>query len=113
MIRPTLLVTRQSMTGTDIHGQPKFGAAVSELVAPVKLQFDVAHTTVRTDSSATHGHAYEGTSNIKFLSLPTSTIAINDVVTIRGRKVRVDQTHERYSVTGELDHIEVHCSIWR
>jgi hypothetical protein len=113
MIIPTLSITRQATSGTDVYGQPVLGQVYKERVAPVKLIFKTAHTTVRTDSAASKGRAYEEIDNVIFLSLPTSQIAINDVVTVLGHKVRVDSVHPRIRVNGTLDHIEVHCVGWK
>ena len=113
MIFPTLRIERRGIQGSDLHGQPVLGLPTFEMVAPVKLQFGAQHTTVRTDSSASHGQAYEGTANIVVLARPASKIATDDVLTILGRKVKVSETHNRYTVTGVLDHIEVRCIMWK
>ena len=113
MIIPTLKISRQSTAETDLYGQPVLGPMVSEMVAPIKLIFKSAHTTVRSDSAASKGHAYEEVDNVIFLALPRSTVAVNDVVTVLGHKVRVDQTHPRFRVGGTLDHLEVHCVGWK
>lgn len=113
MIFPTLRIERRSIQGSDLHGQPLMGPPTFEMVAPVKLQFAAQHSTVRTDSSASHGQAYEETANIVILARPITKIATDDVLTILGRKVKVSETHNRYTVTGILDHVQVHCVMWK
>ena len=113
MILPSLRITRQTTSETDLYGQPILGPEVYEMVAPVKLSFKIQHSTVRVDSAASKGHAYEEVDDVKFLCRPTSTIGVNDVVTLLGRKLRVDSIHPRYRVTGTLDHLEVHCVGWK
>lgn len=113
MIIPTLKIIRQSLGESDLYGQPLLGPEIQELVAPVKLSFKNQHTTVRNDSAASKGHAYEEVDDVKLLFYPTSTVAIGDVVTVSGRKVRVDSIFPRHRVTGVLDHLEVHCTGWK
>ena len=113
MIRPTLKISRQGTSGSDIYGQPLLGGVTYELVAPVKLQFDVQHTTVRTDSAASHGHASENTAAVILLALPKSKIAPNDILMVIGNKLKVVRIHKRYTVAGVFDHIEVHCTAWK
>lgn len=113
MIIPTLRILRQTTQATDVHGQPVLTVGAWELVAPVKLIFSSQHTTVRTDSSGSHGSALEDVSNVVLLALPTSKVKIDDILTILDNKVTVTQTHRRYGVTGALDHIEIHCAIWK
>jgi hypothetical protein len=113
MIIPTLWITRQPQDQTDVYGQPKLGTVTKEMVAPVKLIFTNVHTTVRTDSSGSHGSAYENTANIIFLASMRSPIQIGDIITICGNKVVVTMTHVRYRVTGVPDHIEVQCASWK
>ena len=112
MIIPTLRIIHQKKLSTDVYGQPILGVMSWEMVCPVKLEFTSAHTTVRTDSSASHGHAYENTANVVILARKVSKIAIGDALTILGNKVVVMTTHQRYRATGEFDHIEVGCEIW-
>lgn len=113
MITPTIWIERRTLQGSDVHGQPILSAMTREKVCPVKLHFDAQHTTVRTDSGASHGHASEETANIVILALPNTKIVVDDVLTIQGHRVRVNRTHSRYTVTGALDHLQVHCVMWK
>ena len=113
MIRPTLRIERRAAGGSDIHGQLILGAATFEMVSPVKLQFDVQHTTVRTDSAASHGHASEDTANVVFLALPKTQITPNDVLIVLENKVKAIRVLRQYTVGGVLDHVEVHCTAWK
>lgn len=113
MIIATLWITCQSTVGSDAYGQPIYGQVWREKVAPVKLEFTNQHTTVRTDSSGSHGNAYETTANVVLLLLPNSKVAIGDTLTVNGNKVSVSQSHTRYRVTGLLDHIEIQCTAWK
>lgn len=113
MIYPTLWIERRAQLGSDTYGQPGLGPATRERVAPVKLIFNHAHTTVRTDSAASHGHAYESTANVVLLALRTSSIVMGDVLTVQGHKVRVIGCQARFRPNGVLDHIEVSCVAWK
>jgi hypothetical protein len=113
MIKPTLRVQRLNYGGSDIYGQPILLAPTYEMVAPVRLQFDIQHTTVRTDSAATHGHAMEETANVILLALPKSSIKPNDVLIVLENKVKVIRMIKRHRVSGALDHVEIHCTAWK
>lgn len=113
MIIPTLRIMRQALTGSDVHGQPILGVISWEMVAPVKILFGSQHTTVRTDSSASHGNAYENVADVVILAKADSKIAIQDILTIYGNRVKVIKLHPRYRVTGGLNHVEIHCEAWK
>jgi plasmid replication initiation protein len=113
MIIPSLLVKRQPAATSDLYGQPQLGAVTWEKVVPIKLKFTAQHTTVRTDSSASHGHAYETTSDVVILAMPRSKINIDDILTIGEYRVVVITKHPRYRVNGRLDHLEIHCAVWK
>lgn len=113
MIFPTLRVKRSELGASDVYGQPLPGREVGEMVTPVKLSLKSQHTTVRTDSAASHGHAYETTADVVLLFLPNSKVAIGDFVTVLGTKTVVMAEHPRFQTNGKKDHIEVHCLIWK
>lgn len=112
MIIPTLWIQRQGRLGNDLHGQPLLAPPSREIVCPVKLKFDAQHTTVRTDSSGSHGQAYELTANVVLLARTDTKIKIDDILTVVGNKVVVAELHPRYRVNGTLDHYEVRCTAW-
>lgn len=113
MILPTLWVEYQSVQEADIYGQPILSVKKRAKVAPVKLNFQSVHTTVRTDSAGSHGHAYEETADVVLLFLPSSDIALDNIITVLENKVTVVGLHPRYTVTGILDHLEVRCTAWK
>ena len=113
MIIPTLLIKRHAPGTTDTYGQPRMGAVTYEMVAPVKLLFVNQHTTVRTDSAGSHGHAYEETANVVILAGARSKIDLDDILTIAGHKVVVTGMHPRHQVNGTLDHYQVTCDMWK
>lgn len=112
MIIPTLKFTVQPVLSRDVFGQPKLGKAVVEWCAPVKLNFAQQNSTVRTDSSATHGHAMEPAGTTVILVTTKSRVALDSVLVIMGNKLRVTKVHPRYTVGGQLDHYEVECQLW-
>jgi hypothetical protein len=113
MIYPKLWIERRAQLGNDTYGQPMLGPVQRERVAPVKLIFNAVHTTVRTDSGGSHGHAYEDTANVVLLALRTSGIALGDILTVQGNEVRVIGRQERYRPNGVLDHLEISCTAWK
>lgn len=112
MIWPTLTVAISKMAGNDVFGQPQFVVVAPEKVSPVKLKFTAKHTSVRTDSTATHGHAYEAVADIVIMAVPATRMAINDRLLINGYAVRVVSKEPKYTVYGKLDHHEISCEMW-
>lgn len=113
MIFPNLRIQVWKLTGTDIYGQPRFFRMPDERCAPVKMQFRAQHTSVRTDSAATHGQAMEGTATVVFLVNPTSKIDITSKIVVNAHTLRVMEIRERHDSFGtRLDHYEVHCDVW-
>lgn len=112
MIFPTLPIEVWLKQGSDRYGQANFVRLGSERVAPVRLSFQTTHTTVRTDSAGTKGHAQEPTAQVVLLALPTTRIAVESKLVVLGHVLRVMERHPRYTVTGVLDHIELHCMAW-
>lgn len=113
MIIPTLRIGIQGIERSDIYGQPLISEMIYEKVAPVKLIFDNQHTTVRTDSAASHGHGYEETANIVLLATLSTKIEMDSIIAVHGRKVKVTYKHLRYRTTGEPDHYEVRGIAWK
>lgn len=113
MIRPSLRVERITYSGRNAYGEPLQGLSTFEMVAPVRLQFDVQHTTVRTDSAASHGHASEETASVILLALPNTKIIPDDVLVVLKNKVKVYRAIKQYTVAGVFDHVELHCTAWK
>jgi hypothetical protein len=109
MILPTLWVEVFDRKSADRYGQAKVARPVRVRVAPVKLIFSDDRTTVRTDSSASHGAARETVANVVVLANPRSPINKGDQLQILGRRVLVTAVHTRFTVLGVHDHDEFHC----
>jgi hypothetical protein len=112
MILPTLEVTIRRTVGHDLYGQPKWSIPIKEMVAPVRLERSTRNTTVRTDSGATHGHAYETESKAKLLFQSSSSVTRGDRIEVLGNRLRVMSVHPRFTVAGKLDHFEVELETW-
>lgn len=112
MILPTLWITMLARSGNDRYGHAILAPAGRLKVAPVKIIFSDEHTTVRTDSSGSHGSAMETDSDVVLLALPKATVKRGDVLEVLGRRVVVKKTHHRYTVLGRHDHTEIHCDSW-
>ena len=113
MIRPTMRIERITYNGRNAYGERLQGQSTFEMVAPVRLQFDVQHTTVRTDSAASHGHASEDTASVVLLALPKTKIVPDDVLVVLKNKIKVVRAIKQYTVAGVLDHVELHCTAWK
>lgn len=100
-----------SVSGFDQFGQPKDIDTVKELVAVVKFNITAQHSTVRTDSSATHGRAQEERADVVLLFSPKTITKIGDRITMLGHDLRVSGMFPRFTVGGKLDHYQVEASI--
>jgi hypothetical protein len=112
VIIPTLTIQVSRVTGTDLHSQPILKTLPPIRVAPVKLRFTNQHTTVRTDSSGSHGHADETAANVVLLALPNANIELEDVLTVVGHTVKVTMKEPRFDIGGKLDHYQLECVAW-
>lgn len=113
MIIPTLAIQVQTVLSRDVYSQPKLSKAKTAWCAPVRLDFAQQTSTVRTDSSATHGHAMEPSHRVVILVQQNSPAAkLDSVLTIHGNKVKVVKVHPRYTVEGKFDHHQVECDPW-
>jgi len=113
MFRPNQTCRIQLSSGqTDVYGQPLPGRYVTERCAVVKLEISNEKTSVRADSSATRGNALEPLVASVIL-LPKTTQAKKDgIIEIAGVKLRIMLRHPRYDVSGQLDHYEIHATMW-
>lgn len=109
---PTLTVSLLKKTGTNVNSEPIFAPARALRVAPVKLLFTDQHTSVRTDSSGTHGHGGEVAANVILLAPASAVLGTNDVIELLGQRVTISALHLRFTASGRPDHIEVHCTQW-
>jgi len=112
MIYPTLWVELLDTTAHDRFGQPVLAPKGRFKVCPVKLVFGEAATTVRTDSSGSHGSAQETVADVVLLARPSQALKVSDVLSVLGHRVVVRQVHPRYTVAGKHDHNEVRCEGW-
>lgn len=112
MIIPTLPVKIYRKVGFDLHGQPTFSLLNCPKAAPVRLVFENQHTTVRTDSAGSRGHADETVADVILLFKPSVEVKMDYQLLVLGQKLRVVKVHPRYTVRGVFDHLEVHCDIW-
>jgi hypothetical protein len=109
---PTLSIEHLKKTGSDVNGQPILKPLGNFKVAVVRLEFSDVHTTVRTDSASSHGHAYEKTASIILLAPYKTAVVLKDVLVILGNRVVIDKIHPRFTAAGGPDHLEIHCSAW-
>lgn len=112
MIIPTLKIEHHRAQGHDLYGQAQLKRLPDQMVAPVRLVFDQQHTTVRTDSAATHGSAMEMTATCVLLFKAGTRVTVDDMLVVMGNKLRVIEKHPRYTVAGKLDHWQVKAIAW-
>jgi hypothetical protein len=80
--------------------------------AIVKLEVGVVKTSVRVDSSASRGNAWEGEAVARLLFLPNVEMTRGDRIEIHGYKLMVQSMFPRLHVSGAVDHWQVDCVSW-
>lgn len=109
MIYPHLKITVFKNLGSNAYGEASYGPGFGERCAPVRLRFQSATTTVRTDSAGSRGHAQEEVADVRVLVPIASKVAIDDMLEVTGTRLRVVAREPRYTVNGKLDHYELIC----
>lgn len=106
--------TIANATGHNEFGKVTLGLSKVSRCAIVKLLTSTDKTSIRTDRSASQGSADEILADARLLFLPQTNIAVDDVVIVRGVKLQVASTLQRFNaLTETLDHIEVDLLIWQ
>ncbi len=109
MILATMKTQLLVADGFDLHGQRRFKPGKTLKVAPVKVEIRSQHTTVRTDSSGTHGAAGEQTADVVVLASPKTRVTLDDVLVVHGNRLRIEVIKPRFDAGGRHDHNEIHC----
>jgi hypothetical protein len=112
MFLPTSKLRIQQTSGYTAYGQPKPVRWVTEACAVVRLRVSAQKTSVRADSSATRGAAEETEADGVLLLSHTTVVKMNDLLEVRGLKMRVTGIEPRYDLFGQHDHTEVHTVYW-
>lgn len=101
----------EERSGANLYGEETFSPGRNSKCAVVKLRRRTEHTTVRTDSSGSHGHADEYVVDGLLLMKKTEKIAEGDKITVNGLRMTVSGIRYRYDVMSRLDHIEVETRV--
>jgi hypothetical protein len=107
MFRPNIVARQYRKGPRDIFGKESFLAPVPLPCAVVNLNALVQASSVRADSTASHGAAQEMAAQAKILVPALSSVTIGDVITIHGVFVEVKGKQPRIDVSGRLDHYEL------
>lgn len=91
----------------DLYGEQSFDTPVNVKCAVVTFEPKVSKSSVRVDSSGSHGRAEEEVTEAVLLFLPTELIAQGDIVEIDGKQIEAISIFPRRSTSGKLDHLEV------
>lgn len=97
--------------GDNVYGEPEYGNKIVTRCVVIKLKKIRQATTVRTDSSATRGHADEDIAEARLLFSDKENIALGDYVEVMGHTIRITAIRYRLDACGELDHYEVDAAI--
>jgi hypothetical protein len=95
------------LTGMNGDGEPTYGPGQIVRCAIAALNQAVMVTSVRTDSTATHGSSEETALKSEIMFPATVKTKIDDKFSVAGFNMRVTSVGPRYNVAGQLDHYEV------
>lgn len=108
MFRPNQIGQLRSVLGRDIHGRLSYAEARDCPFSPINLTVSSQKTSVRADSSASRGSADEMVAKPAKILIPSHVaLVIGDNFIFRGVSYLVIACHERYAVSGNLDHFEI------
>lgn len=112
MFTPNVRCWLRLVGSTNVYGEESLGAKIPELCNVVRLRKSVTHTTVRSDSSATRGHADENEANVIILLSPKTKATLGSQLEVVGVKVRINDLQPRMNMLGQLEHYEVRGEFW-
>lgn len=113
MFFPTVPCTITRVGNFNQYGEEATEGTFRERCGVVRLRRDRAHSTVRSDSSATRGHADEDRADVIILLTANTNARIGDKLQIdKFMTIRIQNLHPRYNIPGRLDHYEVKGEIW-
>ena len=84
---------------------------ITERCAILRALQSTAKSSVRADSSASRGAAWEVTCDYFLLFTPATKCDLDDMLMVDGMRLKVKSKRAQYSVTGKLDHYEIGCMI--
>ncbi len=114
MFRPNVNCTlRRLLDGYDVYGRAQLGQPVPMKCGVVKLRDKRQQTTVRADSSGSRGFGEEQVVDVKLLLPKSSEVKAGDVIAVAGMSLEVAVVHQRFAMSGRLDHYEVECIAWQ
>lgn len=113
MFNPNQNCTIHRVSGkTDVFGMPLPGVLVKARCSVLKLDLRDAKSSVRADTSASRGNAREMEVVGEFLLSKTTVIENDDLIEIRGHKLRVEAVSPNFDLQGNLHHYQISCSYW-
>lgn len=107
MFRPNMTGRLWKRGGYNLYGEASWSDPITVRCAPVALSRFSEKTAVRADSSASRGASDEVVVDAKVLVTKDTDISIDDRFEIYYRQYRVIEVHPRFTVLGELDHLEI------
>ena len=99
-------------SGYNDYGEPQYGERVVEKCAVLNAGISTKKSSVRADSSASRGNAWENIADYWFIFMPDTVADIDDLVEFNGHQLKIIKLIPRYSLTAEHDHTEAHCQMW-
>lgn len=99
--------------GYNMYGEQTYSKErITENCAVLDAKRSVKKSSVRADSSASRGNAQEVIADF-WLILEQDTVAeIDDLIEVRGVRVKIVDMIPRYGLDGHHDHTEVACQMW-
>jgi hypothetical protein len=112
MLHPTIPCTITALDDFDVYGRPKLAEVRHDWrCAIIKLKTNRERTSIRTDTSGSSANAHEIAADARLLMKEHPALAVGSQILVAGCALKVEALTHRFTVHGQLDHVEVDCSI--
>lgn len=110
---PTSVGYVSQMVGHDSKGKPRFSSKKPIRFSPVRMEVEMASTSIRVDKAGSKSRAEEDVAKGRMLVAPTAEFKRGDRFSFSGRTWRIVSIWPRYEMDGRLNHYQVDMVTWR
>lgn len=98
--------------GYNVYGEPERTERIQERCAILNAGISMKKSSVRADSSASRGNAFEKIADYWLILEYFTTAEIDDLIEVNNIQVKILQLIPRYGLDGKHDHTEALCQMW-
>lgn len=111
MFRPTAVIQIENQSGFDEYGRISFATPFDAPCNVMLLRLTKVETERTTLHSASESNAFERQAQSIFLVDPSATVSVDDRITYKHFRMKVDSVEVRRKTSGVVDHTQIWCSI--